>query len=101
MTDYDLLIAGRGLAGSALAIAMAERGARVLVVERKIAFRDRIRGEFTMPWGSVEAKALGLYDFLLRQCGTEIRHWQTHVSRSAMPNRDLKARGRRSRGMAN
>jgi menaquinone-9 beta-reductase len=91
MTDYDLLLAGGGLAGSALAIVMAERGAQVLVVERETAFRDRIRGEFTMPWGSVEAKALGLYDDLLQQCGVEVRHWHTHVSGREMPLRDLTA----------
>lgn len=91
MTDYDLLIAGGGLAGSALAIAMAQSGARVLVVERETAFRDRIRGEFAMPWGSVEAKALGIHDDLLQRCGVEVRHWQTHVSGRAMPIRDLRA----------
>jgi NADPH-dependent 2,4-dienoyl-CoA reductase/sulfur reductase-like enzyme len=44
-TDYDLIIAGGGLAGSALAIVMARSGHRVLVVERETRFRDRIRGE--------------------------------------------------------
>jgi 2-polyprenyl-6-methoxyphenol hydroxylase-like FAD-dependent oxidoreductase len=91
MTHYDLLIAGGGLAGSALAIVMAQRRARVLVVERESDFRDRIRGEFTMPWGSVEAKALGLYDDLLQRCGVEVRHWQTYVNGQDMPRRDLKA----------
>jgi flavin-dependent dehydrogenase len=42
--DYDLVIVGGGLAGSALAAAMAPTGARVLIVEREATFRDRVRG---------------------------------------------------------
>lgn len=91
MTDYDLLIVGGGLAGSALAIAMARHGARVLVVERERAFRDRIRGELVMPWGSVEAKALDIYDCLLAACGVEARYWTMYVDGKPDPTRDLTA----------
>jgi len=38
--DYDLIIVGGGLAGSALAKSMAERGSRVLVCERERRFRE-------------------------------------------------------------
>jgi flavin-dependent dehydrogenase len=64
--DYDLVIVGGGLAGSALAKNMAEHGARVLVCEREQQFRDRIRGEGMHPWGVTGARALGLYDTLRR-----------------------------------
>src|ERR1700752_4283822 len=64
-TDYDLIIAGGGLAGASLAIAMASAGHRVLVVEREKQFRDRIRGELLQPWGSWEARRLGIYDALV------------------------------------
>ena len=38
---YDIITVGGGLGGSTLAKAMAERGARVLVVERERHFKDR------------------------------------------------------------
>jgi flavin-dependent dehydrogenase len=42
MQSYDIITLGSGLAGSALAKAMAERGAHVLVVERESHFKDRV-----------------------------------------------------------
>jgi menaquinone-9 beta-reductase len=67
----DLLIVGGGIAGATLAREMARSGASVLIVEREATFRDRIRGEVVLPWGSVEAKALGIYDLLLATCASE------------------------------
>ena len=63
--DFDLVIVGGGLAGSAFATAMARTGARVLIVEREAVFRDRVRGEGMLPWGVTEARELGIYDRLL------------------------------------
>ena len=57
--NYDIMIGG-GVGGSALAKAMAEAGAQVLVLERETQFRDRVRGEAIMPWGFVEVEALGI-----------------------------------------
>ncbi len=37
--DYDLIVVGGGLGGAALAKALAERGARVLVFEREKEFK--------------------------------------------------------------
>ena len=42
---YDIITVGGGLGGAALAKAMAEHGARVLVLEREKHFKDRVRGE--------------------------------------------------------
>ena len=39
-TDYDLVVVGGGLAGTAIGKSMAERGARVLILEREKHFRD-------------------------------------------------------------
>ncbi|MFO7167476.1 MAG: FAD-dependent monooxygenase, partial [Chloroflexota bacterium] len=61
---YDLITVGGGLAGAALATALASAGARVLVLERERAFRDRVRGEVLFPWGVAEVRALGLYGTL-------------------------------------
>ena len=45
VAEYDVITVGGGLAGAGLAKVLAERGVRVLVIEREIAFRDRVRGE--------------------------------------------------------
>ena len=71
--DYDMIIIGGGLAGSALGRALAPHGVRVLIVERETRFRDRVRGEGIHPWGVAEARALGLLDLLLATCGKELR----------------------------
>jgi flavin-dependent dehydrogenase len=57
--DYDIITVGGGLGGAALAKAMAERGCRVLVLERETRFKDRVRGEWLAPWGVAEAQTLG------------------------------------------
>jgi menaquinone-9 beta-reductase len=64
MRCYDIITVGGGLAGSALAKAMAERGARVLLVERETNFKDRGRGEALAPWGVENVRRLGLFDRL-------------------------------------
>src|SRR5262245_61088171 len=69
--DYDLLTVGGGLGGAALATVMAKARARVLVLERELRFRDRVRGEFLQPWGVAEAQQLDIAD-LLRQCGHDV-----------------------------
>src|SRR3954469_12096994 len=90
-TNYDLVIAGGGLAGSALAVVMARNGYRVLVVERETRFRDRIRGELLLPWGSREAKRLGVYDELVTSCALENPFWSTFFAGDLVRTRDLKA----------
>jgi len=69
--SFDLLIVGGGLAGASLGRSMALAGFRVLIIEKELKFRDRIRGEILLPWGSVEAKDLGIYDILLETCAQE------------------------------
>src|SRR5262245_48251434 len=88
---YDLIIVGGGLAGSSLAIAMAPSGARTLIIEHQSEFRDRIRGEVLMPWGSLEAKQLGIYEFLLDRCAIEVAFYSRHRSGAPAMARDLKA----------
>lgn len=69
----DIVIVGGGLAGSVLGASMARTGSSVLIVEKETAFRDRVRGEVLLPWGSVEAKALGIYDLLLEGCARAVQ----------------------------
>lgn len=61
---FDVVIAGGGLAGSALGSVLARSGLGVLVVEKESAFRDRIRGELSWPWGHSEALRVGLDESL-------------------------------------
>ncbi|TGT73416.1 MULTISPECIES: NAD(P)/FAD-dependent oxidoreductase [unclassified Mesorhizobium] len=89
--DYDLIIVGGGLAGSSLAIALAGHGVRVLIVEQQEEFRDRIRGEVLMPWGSLEAKHLGIYDLLLGSCAIEAAYFSNFTNGSPPVTRDLPA----------
>ncbi|MEW9838292.1 FAD-dependent oxidoreductase [Mesorhizobium marinum] len=89
--DYDLIIVGGGLGGASLAISLAGCGARILIVERQEEFRDRIRGEVLMPWGSLEAQRLGIYDLLLSSCAIELPYY-SRFRRGAPPAvRDLHA----------
>jgi len=71
-SQYDLITIGGGLGASALAIAMARHGARVLVLEKEKQFRDRVRGESLVPWGVADANELGISDVLLKNCAKEI-----------------------------
>jgi menaquinone-9 beta-reductase len=60
----DVVIVGAGIAGSALAIALARSGHGVVLLEKSTVHVDRVRGEFIVPWGVAEARALGLLDLL-------------------------------------
>lgn len=91
MREYDVITAGGGLAGACLAKALAERGMKVLVLEREAAFKDRIRGEQMHPWGVAELRALGLYDTLREACGHELPWAETFLGTRRMIRRDVPA----------
>src|SRR3954470_13205951 len=61
----DVVIAGGGIAGSALAAVLARGNVQVAVLERDLEPVDRVRGESLVPWGVVELRRLGLYDALV------------------------------------
>jgi menaquinone-9 beta-reductase len=88
---YDVIAVGGGLGGAALAKSMAERGARVLVLERLTTFRDRVRGEAMTTWGAAEARELGLYDAIVASCGHEIPYWDVFVGPKQVAHRDVAA----------
>ena len=75
--DYDLIVVGGGIGGSALAAVMAQAGARVLLLEQSLAYEDKVRGEWIAPWGVTEVRRLGLYDLLVGAGG---HHLETHIS---------------------
>ena len=77
MQDYDLIIVGGGIGGSALAQVMARAGRSVLLLEQSEVYQDRVRGEWIAPWGVDEVKRLGLYELLLGAGG---HHLTQHVT---------------------
>lgn len=89
MPGYDLVIVGGGLGGSTLAKAIAERGARVLVLERETRYKDRVRGEQMHPWGVAEARELGVYDLLRANCGHELPWWDSYAGPARTMHRFL------------
>lgn len=87
---YDIITVGGGLGGATLAKAMAERGARVLVLEQEQRFRDRVRGENIWSWGVAELKALGVDELLRRTCACEIVWFDISVGPVQVAHRDVK-----------
>jgi choline dehydrogenase-like flavoprotein len=88
---YDIITVGGGLGGSTLAKVMAERGARVLVVERERRFRDRVRGEVMVSWGVAEAQALGIYHLLRNTCARALPWYVQAVGPELGVPRNLRA----------
>lgn len=88
---YDIITVGGGIAGSALAKAMAEQGFRVLVLEQESAFRDRVRGEAIMPWGTAEATELGILDIIMAEAGHKLPWFDAHLGQGRPSHRDLAA----------
>ena len=86
---YDVVIVGGGLGGSTLAKTLAEQRLAILVLERESVFKDRVRGEQMHPWGVGEARKLGIYDDLLRECGQQTRWWVTYAGGVVAGRRDL------------
>src|SRR3569833_96225 len=84
--SYDIITVGGGIAASSLAMAMAERGAKVLVLERETQFKDRVRGEAIVPWGVAEANELGISSVLKAKCAHDVPQIETGSGL-----RDLKA----------
>ncbi|KAI9223874.1 squalene epoxidase-domain-containing protein [Blastocladiella britannica] len=66
MTDlaHDVIVVGAGVAGSALAYALAQDGRKVLLLERDLREPDRIVGELMQPGGCLMLEQLGLGDTL-------------------------------------
>ena len=61
---------------------------RVAVVERERRFRDRVRGEALMPWGTALAGELGIAGALPESGSHPLPIWQTYVDRQPRPPYD-------------
>ncbi|MEU2793433.1 NAD(P)/FAD-dependent oxidoreductase [Streptomyces sp. NPDC007100] len=71
----DAVVVGGGIAGSALATALAGDGYDVLLLERQTVYRDKVRGEVINCWGVVELLQLGLEKVLLEAGGTYVNRF--------------------------
>ncbi|HEY2821530.1 MAG TPA: NAD(P)/FAD-dependent oxidoreductase [Candidatus Acidoferrum sp.] len=69
---FDIVTIGGGMAASAFGAAMAKNGASVLILEKETKFRDRVRGEYLVPWGVAEARELGLHEALMQSGAIEV-----------------------------
>src|SRR5271154_672801 len=58
--DADVVIVGAGILGSALAVAFADQGRSVILLERSLSEPDRIVGELLQPGGVIALRKLGL-----------------------------------------
>ncbi len=87
--DYDLIVIGGGIGGSALAAGMAAAGARALVLEAEESFRDRVRGEAVMPWGVAEARMMGLGGVLEQAGANPLLFWDSYQGAERSGHRDL------------
>ena len=67
-----ILIAGAGVAGSSLAIRLAQRGFRVTLVEREKFPRHKLCGEFVSPEALLHFQELGVLDKMLAIGGDRI-----------------------------
>lgn len=71
-SDYDVVIAGAGPAGSSLAIRLANIGLRVLLVEQKKFPREKLCGEFISPECLAHFDELGIAPAMTTGRGTSI-----------------------------
>ena len=71
-SSFDIVTVGGGLAASSFAKSMAQGGVSVLILEQEERFKDRVRGEYIVPWGVAEARELGALETLQRNCAREI-----------------------------
>src|SRR5262249_6428147 len=72
-SNYEVVIAGGGIAGSSVAAALANFGYRILIVEPGLDHTKRLAGELIHPCGVDHLFALGLLNPLSAAGGIRIR----------------------------
>jgi 2-polyprenyl-6-methoxyphenol hydroxylase-like FAD-dependent oxidoreductase len=100
--SVDAVVVGGGVAGSLSAIVLRGLGLSVVLVERQVRFRDKVRGEGIHPWGIDEAEDFGLRDVLMRAGAHPLPDWITYHDRQAVSSfnwADDSARGNVEHGV--
>lgn len=87
--DYDVIVIGAGPAGSSAAAALADRGHRVLLVERERFPRHKVCGEFLSPEAQGTLAALGLYPALAQLEPVHLRHVEVYAAQGQALRRPL------------
>ncbi|MCS7102188.1 MAG: FAD-dependent oxidoreductase, partial [Burkholderiaceae bacterium] len=85
--DYDVAVIGGGPAGSSAATALAQRGRRVLLLERERFPRFHI-GESQLPWSNELFRALGVQEAIaqagfVQKWGASFRAWHRDAEQYA------------------
>ncbi|WP_437283231.1 geranylgeranyl reductase family protein [Sorangium sp. So ce375] len=81
MTVYDVVIAGAGPAGSALAVELASEGYSVLLCDAARFPRDKVCGDYVSPRGLARLAALGCSEAIGRLECTPIRKSRLYLNR--------------------
>jgi 2-polyprenyl-6-methoxyphenol hydroxylase-like FAD-dependent oxidoreductase len=89
--NFDVIIVGGGLAGSTLGRQLSRAGHKILILEKEIKFKDRVRGENILPWGVGAAQRLAILDDLLNAGGVQPKYFTTYMGGHANEPRDLNA----------
>ncbi len=71
--DYDIIIVGAGVAGTSSAIALAQEGHRILLLDRAVFPRHKPCGEGIMPQGAAVLESLGVLPEILAQGGLKVQ----------------------------
>jgi 2-polyprenyl-6-methoxyphenol hydroxylase-like FAD-dependent oxidoreductase len=80
--DHDAIVVGAGVGGAALALALAHRGARVLLVERRAGPGNINRGDSVLPAVTRHLAAWGVLDRFLEAGAAPVRKMQVfHATR--------------------
>ena len=79
--EVEVCVAGAGPAGMILALLLAARGTRVLVLERHADFEREYRGEVLMPRFIQMMRQIGLFDFLLQSPHLKLDGFEMYIRR--------------------
>lgn len=70
--EFDAIVVGGGILGSAMAVALGKQGKKVCLIERDWNEPDRIVGELLQPGGIKALRTLGLEDAILGMDGINV-----------------------------
>ena len=82
---YDAIISGAGIVGCGAAIRLAERGWRVLLIERHRSLPKHLAGELLHPPGVEQLRRLGVFEALLEASAQEVQGFAVFQNNDTLP----------------